>query len=270
MTSLVQYKVSGANCAHYIPDFVTPDEETYLLRKIEESPQPRWKKLANRRLQIWGGDLAQRVLIPQPLPTIVTTYPDLVSRLAATGAFAGTPHGAPNHIIMNEYLPGQGIMPHEDGPAYHPVVATLSLGAHTVMNYYRYAPDTDGVGDGGGESGELQRGRAIDPAPVMSLLLEPRSIVITSGKLYTAHLHGIDAREADAFLPAGGERSAEVGTGEAGPVRVANAHMLTGAAARAAVRDGGVLRRGTRYSLTCRDVGRVSGAGRGLGRVLRR
>ena len=29
-----------------------------------------------------------------------------------------------------------GILPHEDGPAYYPIVATVSLGAHTVLDIY--------------------------------------------------------------------------------------------------------------------------------------
>ena len=32
----------------------------------------------------------------------------------------------PNHVLVNEYLPGQGIMPHTDGPLFHPTIATVS------------------------------------------------------------------------------------------------------------------------------------------------
>jgi hypothetical protein len=59
---------------------------------------------------------------------LVLFSPDLISRLRNTGVFASSPHGVPNHIILNEvsarmllpsnftlnhttqYLPGQGIM----------------------------------------------------------------------------------------------------------------------------------------------------------------
>lgn len=40
-----------------------------------------------------------------------------------------------NHVLVNEYLPGQGIMPHQDGPAYFPVVAIISLGSPAVMRF---------------------------------------------------------------------------------------------------------------------------------------
>ena len=33
-----------------------------------------------------------------------------------------------NHVLVNEYKPGDGIMPHTDGPAYVPIVATITTG----------------------------------------------------------------------------------------------------------------------------------------------
>ena len=42
----------------------------------------------------------------------------------------------PNHVLVNEYLPGQGIMPHTDGPAFFPMVSTVSLGSHTFLDLY--------------------------------------------------------------------------------------------------------------------------------------
>ncbi|VDB92215.1 unnamed protein product [Peniophora sp. CBMAI 1063] len=222
MTDLSAQHVPGSDRTYYIPNFVTEEEEEYLVRKILEAPQPKWRQLAKRRLQTWGGDLTPKnILIPQPMPPFMTEYPNLISRLRATGAFADSPHGEPNHVIMNEYLPGQGIMPHQDGPAYHPVVATLSLGSHTVMHYYRYNSPSD---------------RSIDPSPVLSLLLEPRSLVITTAALYTECLHGIEG----------------VGEDVLGGVRLANGGMVP------SERRDGVMGRGTRYSLTCRDVERVA------------
>ncbi len=56
--------------------------------------------------------------------------------------FGQSPHQGPNHVLINEYQPGQGIMPHEDGAAYWPVVATVSLGAPIVLDIY--GKDSDG------------------------------------------------------------------------------------------------------------------------------
>ncbi|KZV84603.1 hypothetical protein EXIGLDRAFT_842051 [Exidia glandulosa HHB12029] len=97
------------------------------------------RTLENWRLQIWGGIIKNGVLVGQKLPDWLDRFPDLVTRLRDTGAFKSAKHGQPNHVIVNEYLAGQGLMPHEDGPAYQPVVGTISLGSHAVFNYYKYA-----------------------------------------------------------------------------------------------------------------------------------
>lgn len=60
----------------------------------------------------------------------------LSSRFDSLGIFKDSPHGRANHCLINEYLPGQGIMPHEDGAAYHPVVATVSLSGTLVLDVY--------------------------------------------------------------------------------------------------------------------------------------
>ncbi|KAJ7457043.1 hypothetical protein FB451DRAFT_1047520 [Mycena latifolia] len=233
------YRIPGPDACYYIPDFLTEDEEEYLIRKIKEYPQQRWKQLANRRLQLWGGELTSKnVLIAQPMPPCVDTYPDIINRLKDTGIFRASPHGKPNHIIMHlDSLPvfiyhpdGQGIMPHEDGPAYFPVVATISLGSHSVFHYYQYKR-----GDMDAQP-ERTEGRSIDPAPVLSILLEPRSVVISERALYSAHLHAL----ADLGVP------------------IANWDRVTGADTIRVMSEGGALKRATRYSLTCRDVEKVA------------
>ncbi|KAI5119702.1 hypothetical protein M0805_003586 [Coniferiporia weirii] len=283
----------GLEQVFYIPEFVSEEEESYLLRQISNTPRPKWRNLANRRLQVWGGDLTSTgKLLAQPLPPFLNKYPDIIGRLRATGAFSSSTNGAPNHVIINEYHPNQGIMPHEDGPSYHPVVATISLGSYTVFHYYQYKPGSSvspaGCGtsslrspvnhtpNSGSDEGqnlpahsvkaELEKDRVIDTTrPVLSLMLEPRSLVITTGALYSDHLHGIDPRREDVFLPAGS--SPEAPSPGASPdlnsdtqgVRVANWKLVKDAKIRETVMQGGVLKRDTRVSMTCRDVERVVG-----------
>ncbi|KAH7911277.1 hypothetical protein BJ138DRAFT_1150999 [Hygrophoropsis aurantiaca] len=238
--------------AYYIPNFVTSAEETYLLRKIEETPRQKWKALGNRRLQIWGGEVLQRsTLFAQDMPSFLNQFPDILGRLRATTAFECSPHQGPNHVILNEYLPGQGIMPHEDGPSYHPVVATLSLGSHAVFHYYRYKNDQPP------ESLNLPSslGRTIDPIPVLSILLEPRSAIITTGALYTTHLHGIEEIEVDKF---GGDNKVFV-SASGHEVPIANSDRVQDPELSKMLLHGGELRRSSRYSLTCRDVAKVAG-----------
>ena len=146
------------------------------------------------------------------------------------------------------------IQPHEDGPAYHPVVATLSLGSHTVFNYYQYKADDDTASPSNAGSAPPHSGRPIDPKPILSLLLEPRSLVITTSSLYESHLHGIDELFEDRFNI----------DGTTPQQRIANYDALTDKDARGAIEAGGILERGLRYSLTCRDVERVSAVGGAL------
>lgn len=282
----------------YIPNFITEDEERFLTEAILSAPKPKWKVLQNRRLQEWGGQMLAKnnTLMPQPMPEFFTAYPDLITRLRNTGAFVGSKHGEPNHCLVNEYLAGQGIMPHEDGPAYFPAVATISLGSHTLLDVYRYVDedlqkdfdermkehDDKVANDTNADTTKQEdpnkskivpkervegnvkivRGaRAREPNPVFSILQEPRSLLITTGHVYKSYLHGIAEREVDT---------------DAQLAHVANAALLDDAQLRSKVekaksrsgdakvdavddeaRDAG-LTRSTRLSLTFRDVEKVS------------
>ena len=94
--------------------------------------------------------------------------------------FTASAHQRPNHVLINEYKPGQGIMPHEDGSAYFPVVATVSLGAPIVLNIYE--KDDEGA-------------MRLDPRH--RILQEPRSLLVTSDEMYRDYLHGIDGVNQD-------------------------------------------------------------------------
>ncbi|CAK5271929.1 unnamed protein product [Mycena citricolor] len=329
---LSSYRIPGSDSCFYIPEFITEGEEAYLIRKvapgfrpalgpsiyerlqIRDSPVQRWKQLANRRLQLWGGELtSNNVLVAQPMPSFVETYPDIINRLQQTGVFHGSPHGKPNHIIMSlvpstdpsqtraddspgtKFVPcllcvvdifltvevcvcvrvrsmsqaktvpprssstpsmsNRQLQPHEDGPAYHPAVATISLNSHCVFHYYRYTlPESHG-------------GRSIDPTPVLSLLLEPRSVVISTDSLYSNRLHsyvppfqarlGMPDQRARRIHEIKEDRFTAGGAADfVSPI--ANWERVTDAATREVLANGGALTRGTRYSLTCRDVGKVA------------
>ncbi len=84
----------------------------------------------------------------------------------------------PNHILINEYLPNQGIMPHVDGPMYYPTVSTISLGSHTLLDFYRPITDTTEQAE---ESTRY----------LFSVLVEPKSLLILQDEMYNVYLHGI-------------------------------------------------------------------------------
>jgi len=160
-----KYKLQEApSTAYYIPDFITKSDEEYLVEQISKTPAPKWTQLKNRRLQNWGG-------VPHPNGMIAENIPDwlnkFVTKVNNVGMFGDK---LANHVLLNEYLPGQGIMAHLDGPMFHPVIATLSLGSHTVENFY------------------MDNKREV----VCSILLEPRSLLILKDDLYHKYLHGIE------------------------------------------------------------------------------
>ncbi|KZT35952.1 hypothetical protein SISSUDRAFT_989879 [Sistotremastrum suecicum HHB10207 ss-3] len=273
-----KHRVPGKQTVYYFPSFVSEDEETFLLRKISESPLPKWKSLVRRRLlQVLGGEITPNgALIPQDLPDFVTSYPPLIGRIQALGLFEASKHGKPNHIIVNEYLPGQGIMPHQDGPVYHPVVATISLGSHAVFHYHSFEdsstpdapPDSGEPADPSAVSPQSMSGKAaalpqigsIGQIPILSLFLEPRSLVVTTGEMYTDHLHSLEPVIEDIFLP-GGQVIYGRSTGNplnVSEVEIANKDLVATEAYKQALQEGGSLTRGTRVSMTCRDVERVS------------
>lgn len=110
----------------------------------------------------------------------------------------------------------------QDGDAYYAAVATVSLGSSLCLNLYQNR--TDG---------------ALNPQPVTRILQEPRSLLVTTNKLYRDYLHGIEGFMEDNHL---------------NPETVANWHLL----GSTTLLEGGCNVRQTRYSLTYRDVVKVS------------
>ena len=108
-------------------------------------------------------------------------------------------------------------MPHEDGDAYYPVVATVSLQSPIVLDVWE---------------------KANSSAPRWRILQEPRSLLVTRGEMYAEYLHGIAAVDEDKELD---QRT------------IANWSLLADPAAF----DRGRLQRQTRISLTFRDVKKV-------------
>ena len=166
-------------------------------------------------------------------------------------------------MLVNEYLAGQGILPHEDGGAYWPVVGTVSLGGVVVLDVYEKRREGEGGEDGG--VGErvgrvlLEDGRFVFLSFFLSFFLSlvffPEgaglicgfwfSLLVTMGDMYTLYLHGIAEVMVDEDL---------------GPETIANWGLL-GDKERF---KSGRSERGTRISLTYRDVLKVVKVGGGF------
>jgi len=161
---------------HYIPEFITKEQEGYFLNRLQDGTRLDWKEVCSRRVRVFGGHVTTKGLIvdPRGVPPYLRDLMDDIND--KTGAFST---GRANHCLVNSYEPGIGIFQHEDGPAYTPVVCILSLCSSAVLRFY---PKT--------EDGPA-------PAPVASIFLEPRSLLLFRDAAYTNFFHGIDSALAD-------------------------------------------------------------------------
>ncbi|XP_310425.4 alpha-ketoglutarate-dependent dioxygenase alkB homolog 6 [Anopheles gambiae] len=205
---------------YYLPDFITKEEECAIIQAVDKTPRPRWTQLSNRRLINYGGVPHPKGMIAEDIPVWLHHYVERINQLNvyAEGIQA-------NHVLVNEYLPGQGIMPHLDGPLFFPTITTISCGSHTVLEYYEQTEDASGQSG----SGSLVRQHKT------SVLLEPRSLLVVKDDMYHKYLHSIAEREEDTI-----------------DARVANLSLVSNAHA------GDVLRRDKRISLTIRHVPKTS------------
>jgi len=198
---------------YYIPDFITESEENFLLHNIAKTSNVRWTQLKNRRLLNIGGVPTQKGMIAEEVPGYLQNYLDKVNQLQVFG------DAKANHILLNEYRAGQGIMSHFDGPLFYPTITTISIGSHTVLEFHRPRSDDENT----------------EPSkePAFKLLVEPRSLLILKDDLYHRYMHSISEIEEDNLKD---------------PL-IRNIEEMP--------RDE-VIKRGTRYSLTLRNVPKTS------------
>jgi alkylated DNA repair dioxygenase AlkB len=147
----------------YLPDFITPNEESALNTEINAQP---WLNDLKRCVQHYGYkyDYKARAVTADsylgPLPDWLTL---VVQRLPFK----------PDQAIVKEYLPGQGISAHIDCiPCFDDTIASLSLGSGATMQFTN-----------GSEKQEV--------------FLEPRSLIILSGPARYEWTHAIPARKSD-------------------------------------------------------------------------
>ncbi|KAF5822954.1 putative oxoglutarate/iron-dependent dioxygenase, alpha-ketoglutarate-dependent dioxygenase AlkB [Helianthus annuus] len=237
MDDLNNFKVGSVPTVFYIPDFISDFDQNLLLNHIYAAPVSKWKVLKNRRLQNWGGIVHEKGLLPQDLPPWLTKITEKIRDVSSLFP------SAINHVLINEYLPNQGIMPHQDGPAYYPVVAILSIGSPVVMDFTPHlslSGSTSNIEDKdsieGADHGNLPN------YPPFSVALMSGSLLIFKDAAYTDYLHGIKDCEIQKYDTA--VNAAEV----IGHKSLIETH---------AEDSNAIHRSTTRVSLTCRVVSKV-------------
>ena len=168
----------------YVRDFTTSTEHDFLLSQID---QQSWLTDLKRRVQHYGYkyDYKARNVNHNaylgPLPDWLSSVSD---KLRNNGIFSS----APDQVIVNEYLPGQGISTHIDCvPCFADTITSLSLGSSCVMEFSN--PQT---------------------CEKKSIVLEERSLIVLSGSARYEWQHAIPARKSDVINGIKTERARRV------------------------------------------------------------
>lgn len=153
----------------YIANFISRAQEDYLLERID---QQNWLSEISRRVQHYGYkyDYTSNIIDKNINLGDIPDWLSLLSkRLFAEEIFKR----APDQIIINEYLPGQGIRPHTDCiPCFEETICSLSLLSPCLMELAKNEEKT-------------------------SIYLENRSLLILSGPARFQWEHGISNRKYD-------------------------------------------------------------------------
>jgi alkylated DNA repair dioxygenase AlkB len=116
----------------YIPDFLTVAEQSAVLTEIDRQP---WRHDLKRRVQHYGFRYdykARRVDRSMYLGSLPQFAIPAASKLVERCLF----RQLPDQLIVNEYVPGQGITAHIDcEPCFGEVIAMISLGWAYEMEF---------------------------------------------------------------------------------------------------------------------------------------
>lgn len=154
----------------YIPDYITSDEESTLLKTINNQ---QWDNTLSRRVQHYGYryDYKARTVTPE---MYIGALPKWLNDLAVQLHNDGLCEEAPDQVIVNEYQPGQGIAAHIDCEScFGPRIFSLSLGSTAIMEF------------------------TISGKPKKEVVLDRRSLVMMYGEARSTWKHSIPARLKD-------------------------------------------------------------------------
>ena len=103
-------------------------------------------------------------------------------------------------MIVNEYVPGQGINPHVDRPdVFGDCIVTISLGSDTVMTFERAAADEQAKSN----VNDPKRVKTAADKHSVDVVLKRRSVAVLTGPARYEWTHAIPARKSDGGRGAG-------------------------------------------------------------------
>jgi alkylated DNA repair dioxygenase AlkB len=157
----------------YIPNFLTGEEENQLVKIINKEP---WLADIKRRVQHYGYKYdykARSIDYSMYLGALPNWAKAIGGRLHSEGYIEQDP----DQLIVNEYIPGQGIANHIDcEPCFGETIISISLASYCIMDFVH-----------------------VKSKQKIEVMLEPGSLVIINGEARHKWTHGIAQRKTDVF-----------------------------------------------------------------------
>lgn len=157
----------GIHGLNFVVDFISPTEEKELLRCIDKEV---WSTKLSRRTQHYGYvyDYISKTT-HEKAPPIPSWCTPIIDRLIEQRILKDIP----DQVIVNEYLPGQGIYPHVDSvESFQDGIVSLSLGSAVIMDL-------------------------INATETKEVWLKPRSVIAFHEEARYKWKHGIGAKKKD-------------------------------------------------------------------------
>lgn len=158
----------------YLPEFISEEEHKSLIKLIDNQP---WMHDLKRRVQHYGYKYdykKRKVDYSMKIADLPAWLNKFAIRLKQKNIFPEVP----DQVIVNEYLPGQGISNHIDcEPCFTDTIASLSLCSNCVMNFTN----------------------AKNKKEIIPLLLDKKSLVVLKDKARYDWMHGIKMVKKDKY-----------------------------------------------------------------------
>ena len=169
-----QEAIAAISGLQYVENYIDEGQHDWALARIDEH---EWLADLKRRVQHYGFKYDYRARKVNH-DMRIGELPEWLNRLSEKLYKDEHMPEVANQVIVNEYLPGQGIASHIDcEPCFKDTIVSLSLGSGCVMNFTN----------------------KFDKKKKIPVWLEPRSLVVLSGEARYEWLHGIAARKSDVW-----------------------------------------------------------------------
>ena len=169
-----QEAIATISGLQYVENYIDERQHDWALARIDER---QWLDDLKRRVQHYGFKYNYRARKVNH-DMRIGELPEWLNRFSHKLYKDEHMPEVADQVIVNEYLPGQGISSHIDcEPCFKDTIISLSLGSGCVMNFTN----------------------KFDKKKKIPVWLEPRSLVVLSGEARDKWLHGIPARKSDVW-----------------------------------------------------------------------